>query len=111
MKENSRNWRFTWNTYPENWETVATDALADLEVATGNSVRYAVFGIERGEVTDRPHIQGHVTFKHKVNRGDIKEHLFQAYWRTAQSPAQSIEYCKKDGDYTELGDTPTRYGG
>lgn len=109
MKEFTRDWRFTWNTYPGDWEEVVADSLASLKEDTGNEAEYAVFGKEEGEQTGRPHIQGHITFQHRASRLDIREHMFDAYWRTAQSPAQSIAYCQKDGDYVELGSLPKRY--
>lgn len=89
-------WCLTWNNYPENnWDKI----LENLNYS------YGIFGKEVGE-NGTKHIQGYVEFKtnRKLKRLK-KESSDQIHWETRRETAFiAAEYCKKDGDYIEIGE-------
>lgn len=98
----SRGWCFTVNNPTEYYEELV---LGDLRIDT--PWQYIVYGRERGE-RGTPHLQGYVYFANKKSFDQVKEILgSQAHVEKQRGPTQrAIEYCKKDGDYTEWGEAP-----
>lgn len=92
----AKHWCFTLNNY----------TVADVERLTGlqseASCAYCIFGREVGE-SGTPHLQGFVSFKTRKTRAAAIALCGQAHFTVARSVPNSIEYCKKDGDYTEVG--------
>lgn len=89
-------WCLTWNNYPENnWDKI----LENLNYS------YGIFGKEVGE-NGTKHIQGYVEFKSNRKLKRLKkESSDQIHWETRKATAiQAAEYCKKDGDYIEVGE-------
>lgn len=91
----SRNFCFTRNNYIDtSFEDTVT-------------CRYIIYGKEIGEECGTYHLQGFVSF---VNKRSLKaiQRLFTGCHvePTRGTVEQAIEYCKKDGDYTERGDRP-----
>lgn len=66
---------------------------------------YIVYGEEVGE-NGTPHLQGYVEFSVKKRFSTAKTLLGQRCHleRRRGSAAEASQYCKKDGEYTELGD-------
>ncbi len=93
----AKHWCFTLNNYTE--ENLAT--LNSLE----RSVTYLIYGKEVSE-TDTPHLQGFVSFPSKKRLNQVIALLGQCHCSVTRSVKHSIEYCKKDGDFTEIG-TPS----
>ena len=93
-----RRWCFTIN----NYKAVPTG------LPTNVAVRYLCFGKEVGKQTGTPHLQGFVEFKHQVYR----PHRFFAecghgYFQPTRGTVQeNIDYCSKDGDFSEFGVRP-----
>lgn len=89
----------TWNNYPDDWRTTF-DAIA---------TTYWVVGKEVAPTTNTPHLQCFIMFKNPITKnGAIKKlpgcHVeFKSSNSTFQ---QTIDYCKKDGDWEESGNPP-----
>ncbi|AKV62292.1 putative replication initiation protein [Calanoida sp. copepod associated circular virus] len=97
MVNSGKHWCFTLNNYtPEEESSIKlVDAV------------YLVYGRERGE-SDTPHLQGFVSFDKRRTLRQVKELLSdRVHLESAKgTPRQASEYCKKDGDYYEVGILP-----
>lgn len=94
----SKNWCFTLNNYVQ----ADVDRLMNL----GNTVAYLIFGKEVGE-SGTPHLQGFVCFPLRKTLNAVIQILGQCHCSIARFVEQSIEYCKKEGDFEEIGTAPT----
>lgn len=101
----SRNWCFTWNNpFPDEHVEMFQKDLED-------SAKYYVMGYETAPSTGTIHIQGYIDF-HNAKRitGLKKKYPKQIHWEKRKGTwAQAVEYCKKDGNFTEWGE-PNRPG-
>lgn len=97
----ARHWCFTLN----NYNTENIERLARLE----GEVDYLVYGKEVGE-SGTPHLQGFVSFGTRVRRSTAIQKVGQAHFSVARHIQASIDYCKKDGDFVELGTPPGGQG-
>lgn len=100
--QQSTRYCFTWNNYDE-----ATMAL--LPSFFESHCKYMVFGKEVAPETGTPHLQGFFTLKKKSTLANLKKELGNqpAFFAANGTSLQASDYCKKEGDYTELGDAPT----
>jgi len=73
----------------------------------GEECEYFVFGRETGE-SGTPHLQGYFCLKEKKSLKWLKEHIHPTMHMEIMrgSPQQAAEYCKKDGDFVEVGELP-----
>jgi len=96
----SKHWAFTLNNYED------VDELTSLP----DGVVYLVYGREVGE-SGTPHLQGHCSWDRRIRLTQASR-LFsgRAHWSVARVVPNSIKYCKKDGDYVELGQAPPSKG-
>lgn len=103
MVRQAKNWCFTLNNWTqEEYEQIhnATEQYA-----------YLIIGREQGE-GGTPHLQGHIIFKKKVSARAAKLVLGdRAHIEVSKSPKDSINYCKKEGNYCEYGTKPRGSGG
>lgn len=98
-----RTWCFTLNNYTEQDER----SLGDLHES--GAIRWLLYGRERGE-SDTPHLQGVCTLARTYRLPGLKRLLGDRFHlEPCRSKDASIEYCKKDGDFVELG-SPTGTG-
>lgn len=89
-----RNLCFTLNNYTEE----ELDDIKKLVVA------YMVIGKEVGE-SGTPHLQGYIEFKNSMRWETIKKRMPRAHLEKRKGTAQQAsDYCKKDGDFTEVGE-------
>ena len=64
---------------------------------------YLVFGKELG-LSGSPHLQGTVCFQARKRKNQVMDILgCQCHCSVTKYLLQSIEYCKKDGDWFEAG--------
>jgi len=89
-KTRARNFCFTHNNYQN---TDIEDAL---------ECKYIIYGKEVG-ASGTPHLQGFVSFDNASTLGSVIKKLPGCHVEIAIAPESAIEYCKKDGDYTERG--------
>jgi len=97
MSKGVRHYTFTLN----NWDS-KPELVAKLEALP---CRYMVYGKEVGE-SGTPHLQGHVWFKDQKSHSAARKVLDGCHVEPSVCPTKSIEYCKKDGDFTERGTPP-----
>jgi hypothetical protein len=90
----SRNFVFTLNNYVE---------LPELR----EGMKYLCYGKEVSPTTGTPHLQGFVVYIAMKALTQVFKDFPGAHVEKAKgSPEQCIVYCKKDGDYIELGVAP-----
>lgn len=100
MPNGARHYAFTLNNY------VGDDLLSLSQSVESGKARYVIFGKEIAS-TGTPHLQGHVWFpvQTTIKRGKTLLGV-EAHLTVARDIRRSIEYCKKDGDFTEFGTPP-----
>jgi len=87
-----------------NWTEDELTAIKAIEC------KYLVIGKETGE-EGTPHLQGYIHFNRNVRFSTVKAAIPRAHIETAKgSAAQNATYCKKDGDFVELGLCPMSQG-
>ena len=91
-----RRWCFTIN----NYKSVPT--------SLPKNVDYLCYGKEVGKETGTPHLQGFVVFKSRVWRPHkyFLDHGHGFFQPTKGTVQENIDYCSKDGDFTEFGRKP-----
>lgn len=100
----SRGWCWTIN-------NPTFDDLLSVEELK-NHVNYYVYGNERGTDRETPHWQGFLYCDTKLSFSRVKQLLPRAHVEPQRgSTNQAIEYCKKEGDWTEWGSPPDHGGG
>lgn len=94
----ARHWCFTLNN-PNSVDSTGIFLPDDAD--------YYVFGRETAE-SGTHHLQGYLVLKEKKNMKWLKTHVHKnAHWEIARgTPQQASDYCKKDGDFVEVGDLP-----
>lgn len=71
-------------------------------------VQYMCFGFERG-ATGTNHLQGYISFTYQIGWDKVRRELAGGrahIERTKGNPRQASDYCKKDGNFWELGQIP-----
>lgn len=84
---------FTQNNYPD------TKLVDNLEC------QYIIYGKEVGE-SGTPHLQGYVKFNSNKSVKVVRKLLPGCHIEIAKTMDEAIEYCKKEGDFTERGKRP-----
>lgn len=97
----AKHWSFTMNNY--------TPADLDRLSVPIPGVDYLIFGKEVG-ASGTPHLQGSVCFQSRKRLNQVIATIGQCHCTVTRFLLQSIEYCKKDGDFTEVGTAPTGKG-
>jgi len=98
----ARDWCFTINNY--------TDAVYEdvCRLVDGNDdIKYLIVGKEVGD-SGTPHLQGFISFTEKRSLRQAKQ-LFRCnphLEKRKGSRPQAINYCKKEGNFSEFGELP-----
>lgn len=95
----SKHWTFTTNNYVED----------DCWTSLPRGVSYVIFGKEVAS-TGTHHLQGFLSFSKRVRASQVKALLPRSHIEVARHVQQAIEYCKKEGSFTELGVSPAGQG-
>lgn len=92
------NWCFTIN----NWRQEDIDHLKSMKY------KYLLFGREIAPTTGTRHLQGVIRMKSNKTFAQMQNNNMVpgAHLEVCRSMEDSIEYCKKDGDYEEYGSIP-----
>jgi hypothetical protein len=93
----AKHWCFTFNNY--------TQADLDRLSIPIDGICYLIFGKEIG-ASGTPHLQGTVCFQSRKRLQQVVTTIGRVHCSVTRFLSQSIEYCKKDGDFTEWGDLP-----
>lgn len=98
-KSQSKYWCFTLNNY-EPLDETAINRWVPSGIA-----HYVCFGREIGKKEGTPHLQGYVQFNAVQRATSARKFLPKAHWEVQMDTNEhAATYCKKDGDYTELGE-------
>lgn len=95
-------------TYAQSGETSKED-IRDFVTCCGKNLEYMVVAKELHE-DGSPHIHVTAKFKTKLNIRAANYFDYDGIHPNVQSArnwAHCVEYCKKDGDYLEVGDCPS----
>lgn len=97
-KERFRAWCFTLHDYTSQ----EYEQLANLPTV------YKIIGKEICPETKRPHLQGYLYFKDGKTFSSLKKQSSsRIHLEIAKgSPQENRDYCRKEGDYVEIGDFP-----
>ena len=69
-------------------------------------VLYSIRGLEVGE-SGTPHVQGYVCFRNKSSLSKVRRLFLGCHAEPKRGTVQqAIDYCKKDGQFTEFGEVP-----
>lgn len=99
MTTRSTSWCFTLN----NWEQAEVDAIVALHA--NGLAQYIVIGKEVGQQGTH-HLQGYIEMTNRRELSKMRKLVSgRAHFERRRGTAlQASEYCKKDGDYIELGE-------
>lgn len=91
----SRGWCFTLNNYVDD----------DIQHLANVECQYLVYGKERGSGRGTEHLQGYIHFGSEKTLRGCKLLLGPRYHLEPRlgTISQAVDYCKKDGDFTERG--------
>ena len=91
-----RRWSFTINNY------------TSVPTSLPKNVDYLCYGKEVGKEKGTPHLQGFVVFKNRMwqPHKTFLEHGYGHFEPTMGTVQDNIDYCSKDGDFTEFGRRP-----
>lgn len=104
IRQRAAGWCFTINNYTDN-------DIVTLQALYPDTVKYIVFGREVGE-NNTPHLQGYLHCINKKEFNSIKKLMPTAHIEKIKgTPLEASTYCKKDGNFTELGELPNAKGG
>lgn len=103
MGSRAKNWCFTWNNY--NDESISLI----MSYENNPDFKYIIFGKEVGE-SNTPHLQGFVSYTNRRRFNQVQRDFPGCHLTITRMVSNAIEYCKKDGDFTELGEAPTTSG-
>lgn len=100
-----KRWCFTLNNYTADEYACVFPLSVDASYGLPPVLDYACVGKEIG-AAGTPHLQGFCSFRERTRISGCRSLLPRAHWEVARSVKRAIEYCKKDGDFLEVGEAP-----
>lgn len=113
MAQRSKYFVATLNNYTEEDVNALNQLLEEVKSGEHKSCTYAVVGNEIS-ATGTPHLQGYFEFKARLRVLQVKQLLGSARWHLEMrrgTGQQASDYCKKDGQFVEVGTLSTSYSG
>lgn len=103
MGSRAKHWVFTLNNYTQQEELDLRECIDH-----NDDVVYLVYGRETAPSTGTPHLQGFISFRDQVYRTRVQASLGPRAWFAVSrgTIAQASSYCKKSGDFVEIGSRP-----
>lgn len=96
--QQGKNWVVTLNNYTED----------ERQALLTCACKYVVLGREVGE-QGVPHLQGYIRFATNQRLRAVRAISPRAHWELSRGNfQQASDYCKKDGDFEEVGDPPVQ---
>lgn len=92
-----RHWCFTLNNYTEDDVTLLS--------VLPKGATYLCYGKEVGE-SGTPHLQGFISFENPARISSLKKLSDRSHWSVARDVKYAVDYCKKEGDFLEVGTPP-----
>ena len=93
LNARSQNFCFTQNNY------------VDTKLVDSIECKYIIYGKEVGD-SGTPHLQGVVVFPTQRSLGSVIKKLPGCHVEITRALPEAIQYCKKEGDFTERGTPP-----
>lgn len=87
-----------------------TDFILDSDFYTDIPFKYLIYGLETCPETGKKHFQGTIIFKDQKTETAARKLFTPRHVEPCVNIEKSIEYCKKEGDYQEYGNTPLGAG-
>lgn len=86
--------------------TINNPTQDDIDTVNTIACEYIVYGREVGE-GNTPHLQGYVHFKDALTVAAMSKRIPRAHLEARRGTVdEAVNYCKKDGDFTERGIKP-----
>lgn len=104
-----KNWCFTLNNYSDAEYHAIFPPVEDGSQRLSTLLDYACVGKEISP-TGTSHLQGFVCLRIRGRLSTVRSLLPRAHWEVARTVEAAIDYCKKDGNFQELGSKPTEIG-
>lgn len=104
-----KNWCFTLNNYSDAEYHAIFPPVENGPQRLSTLLDYACVGKEIGP-TGTSHLQGFVCLRIRGRLSTVRSLLPRAHWEVARTVEAAIDYCKKDGNFQELGSKPTEIG-
>jgi len=101
----AKHWCFTVNNFTDDDYSKFIHLDSDSTPILPPAFEYVIVGKEVGE-SGTPHLQGFVAFADRKRLAGCRTICARAHWSVSRSVPASIEYCRKDGDYVEVGHKP-----
>jgi Putative viral replication protein len=101
-----KRWCFTLNNWTDGEYAAIYPVDASGAVGLAPLLDYAIVGKETS-ASGTPHLQGFVSFRERARLTTVRQLLPRAHWEVARNVRRAIEYCKKDGNFFELGEEPS----
>jgi hypothetical protein len=104
----AKNWCFTLNNYTEDEKNSLIALGSELQF----DLRYLIFGEEKGDKEETPHLQGYISFEKRKSFGVVKTLVSgRAHLEPAKgSPSQNKDYCSKGDNIQQFGQLPAGKG-
>jgi len=96
-RSRGKHWSFTWNNYNEQ----------DVPTRLPEGAAYIIAGREVAESGTR-HLQGAIGYTTKKSFSQVQHQFPNCHLSISRNVVHAVNYCKKEGDYIEFGEVPSK---